>query len=303
MNGIKRAMLGIVGMQRQPELLQLSTLPTGLCITWEKIQSLPRSKLESIKSKGLLRSAELMDSNKFESFLKRAEVTELLTRYFAALDQKNFEFATMNLIFADDASVMRPNGTQMIGPKAIGESHSKSLGRFRATQHLTSGFVVMLNDQEKAEFRGNLAAMHLWAEGFGDTTVDPNDNYFLAGGVISGKAEMTRQGWRITQLSNEIVWIKGTGFKQLLQTQKHRSSNCASQRWGIRCFSVRVPRLSLRRRSTSGNRAANEDKMEPSATAPSLCVPGYVSARTVACPPISGMGVLRLWCKRHWNQR
>jgi hypothetical protein len=162
---------------------------------------------------------EVMNSNRFESFLKRADITELINRYFAALDQKNFDFTTMNLIFADDASVVRPNGTEMIGPKAIGESHSNSFIRFRATQHLTSGLVVTLNDQEKAKFRGNLVAMHLWAEGLGDTTVNPNDNYFLAGGVISGKAEMTRQGWRITQLSNENIWIKGTGFKQLLQTQ------------------------------------------------------------------------------------
>src|SRR5215831_2847119 len=155
----------------------------------------------------------------FESFLKIAEIIDLINRYLAALDQKNCDFKTMNLIFADDAGVVRPNGTEMIGPKAIAESHSNSLIRFRATQHLTSGIVVTFNDDEKAEFRGNLVAMHLWAAGLGDTTVDPNDNYFLAGGVISGKAEMTRQGWRITQLSNENIWVKGTGFKQLLQTQ------------------------------------------------------------------------------------
>ena len=154
-----------------------------------------------------------------ESFLKRAEIMELINRYFAALDQKTFDSTTMNLIFEDDASIVRPNGAETIGYKAIGESHRKSFIRFRATQHITSGFVVTLNDHEKAEFRGNLVAMHVWAEGLGDTTVDPNDNYFLAGGVISGKAEMTSQGWRIIQLSNDVIWRKGTGFKQILQTQ------------------------------------------------------------------------------------
>ena len=148
-----------------------------------------------------------------------AEVPELVNRYLAALDRKDCEPATMNLIFVDDGRIVRPNGAETIGPKAIGESHRNSFVRFRATQHLTSGFIVTLHDHEQAEFRANVVAMHLWAEGLGDTTVDPNDNYFLAGGVLSGKAEMTRQGWRITRLANEVVWRKGTGFKQMRQTK------------------------------------------------------------------------------------
>jgi hypothetical protein len=164
-------------------------------------------------------SRKFMDRDRVEDFLKKAEITELINRYFGALDQRDFDATTMRLIFADDARIVRPNGAVMIGPQTICESHRQSFVRFRATQHMASGVVVMLHDHEQAEFRGNLVAMHLWAEGLGDPTVDPNDNYFLARGVVSGKAAMTPQGWRITQLSNAVIWRKGTGFKQILQTQ------------------------------------------------------------------------------------
>src|SRR6476659_978265 len=101
-------------------------------------------------------------------------ITEVINCYFAALDQKQFDITTMSQIFADDAKVQRPNRTTMTGPKEIGDSHSQSLSRFQATQHLTSGFIITLNDDSSAEFRANLVAMHLWAEGHGDPSVDPN---------------------------------------------------------------------------------------------------------------------------------
>ena len=129
-----------------------------------------------------------MDHNRVSAFLNKAEITELINRYFGALDQRDFDATTMRLIFADDARIVRPNGAETTGPQIIGESHKKSFVRFRATQHLASGVVVTLHDHEQAAFRGNLVAIHFWAEGLGDPTVDPSDNYFPAPGVIAGKA-------------------------------------------------------------------------------------------------------------------
>lgn len=160
-----------------------------------------------------------MDNARVEAFLNKAEITELINRYFGALDQRDFDVTTMRLIFTEDARIVRPNGAAMIGPQTFGESHTHSFVRFRATQHMTSGIVVTLHDHEQAAFRGNLVAIHFWADGLGDPTVDPSDNYFLAHGVISGKVAMTSQGWRITQLANEVIWRKGTGFQQVLQTR------------------------------------------------------------------------------------
>ena len=125
----------------------------------------------------------------------------------------------MRQIFADDAKIVRPNGAVTTGSKEIGDSHSRSLSRFRATQHLTSGFIITLKNDTSAAFRANLVAMHLWAEGHGDPNANPNDNYFLAGGVITGHVTLGTSGWRVTEITNQVIWRRGTGFQQLLQTQ------------------------------------------------------------------------------------
>jgi hypothetical protein len=146
-------------------------------------------------------------------------ITEVINRYFAALDQKQFDPSTLGQIFAPDARVVRPNGSAMVGPEEIGNSHARSFSRFRATQHLTSGFIITQSDDNLAEFRANLVAMHLWAEGQGDTTADPRDNYFLAGSVITGIVSLGANGWRISEISNDPTWIQGTGFQQVLETR------------------------------------------------------------------------------------
>jgi hypothetical protein len=153
------------------------------------------------------------------TLLHTLAITAVIDRYFAALDQKQFDLPTMGQIFADNAKVMRPHGQVMTGPKEIGASHSRSFSRFRATQHLTSGFLVTLLDDTTAGFRANLVAMHLWAEGQGDPGVAPDDNYFLAGGVITGRLALLADGWRITEIANQVTWRRGTGFQQVLATR------------------------------------------------------------------------------------
>ena len=154
-----------------------------------------------------------------DKFMHTAAITEIINRYFAALDQKQFDTTTMCQIFAEGAKIVRPNGAVTTGPKEIGDSHSHSLSRFRATQHLPSSFIITLKDDISAEFRANLIAMHLWAEGHGDPNVEPNDNYFLAGGVITGHVILGASGWRMTEITNQVIWRRGTGFQQMLQTQ------------------------------------------------------------------------------------
>ena len=152
------------------------------------------------------------------SLIHTVAITALIDRYFAALDQKQFDLPTMSQIFADNAKVIRPHGQVITGTIEIGAGHSRSLSRFRATQHLTSGFLITLVDPTTAGFRANLVAMHLWAEGQGDPAVDPLDNYFLAGGVITGQVALLAQGWRITEIANQVIWRRGAGFQQMLAT-------------------------------------------------------------------------------------
>ena len=149
----------------------------------------------------------------------KLEITEVVNRYFAALDQRLFDPGTFSQIFADDAVSVRPNGAGLTGPEAIRESHVKSMERFRATQHLTSGFIIEMAGDSKADFRVNLIALHFWKDGLGDSSLSKDDNYFLAGGVVSGSAIKTSKGWRIQKIAMNAIWRKGVGFQEMLNTK------------------------------------------------------------------------------------
>jgi hypothetical protein len=153
---------------------------------------------------------------KASEWFSKLEINDLLNKYFRALDDRQLDVQTLSEIFAAEATVERPNGSILVGPQLIGEGHTDSLSHFRATQHLASGFVIRLQDG-LAQFRGNLVALHYWAEGEGDTSVAAKDNYFLAGGVISGEALLTEIGWRISKTKNTVTWRNGVGFADILR--------------------------------------------------------------------------------------
>lgn len=146
-------------------------------------------------------------------------ISELLIRYFRALDEKDFTLETMESIFTSDVSIERPNGSVLHGPADILSNQKESFTRFKATQHLLVGCDVQLNDAT-AHVRGNVIALHLWADGYGEP--DQDENYFLAGGVLTATAERTNAGWRIRSLRNEVVWRRGTGLKKLVSDPLYR---------------------------------------------------------------------------------
>ena len=149
----------------------------------------------------------------------KLEITEVINQYFAALDKHTFDVETFRKIFVDDSKVVRPHGQELTGPEEIGSSHAKSMDRFRATQHFTSGFTLDLVDESKANFRLNLIALHFWKEGFGDKNKKIDDNYFLAGGVATGRVIKTNDGWQISAIRNDVLWRQGVGFKEVLNTK------------------------------------------------------------------------------------
>jgi len=149
------------------------------------------------------------------AWVDKLALTELVTKYFQLVDDKDFAVEKLQSIFTDDGSVTRPNDAVIAGQAEIAESNSKSFARFRATQHLPSGFVIEL-DGDQAAVRVNVMAMHLWADGFGD----PNalDKHFVGGVVIQATARRTASGWRLTNLRGRNVWRSGSGFGTILQT-------------------------------------------------------------------------------------
>ena len=57
--------------------------------------------------------------------------------------------------------------------------------------------------------------MHMWQGSL--TDANEADNFFIAGGVIEAKLTKTDGRWKISQLSNTVVWRAG-GFKNMAQT-------------------------------------------------------------------------------------
>jgi len=166
---------------------------------------------------GGIREEQTMTDDQSAAWVDKLALTELVTTYFQLVDDKDLAVEKMQAIFTDDGAITRPNDAVVKGPAEIAESNRSSFARFRATQHLPSGFVIDL-DGDRATVRVNVMAMHLWADGFGD----PNalDKHFVGGVVIHASARRTASGWRLSSLRGRNVWRSGSGFGTMLQTTR-----------------------------------------------------------------------------------
>jgi SnoaL-like domain len=150
----------------------------------------------------------------------KAQIVELINRYFAAVDDKCLDFPLAESTFAPEGKVVRPNGEELVGPAAICEGQNESFARFRVTQHVMTNHVVEM-EGEHARVRANVISTHLWAPGQGDPSA--LESHFTAGGVITVEVARLEQGWRITRLENRVVWRTGSGFVQILATGRPRT--------------------------------------------------------------------------------
>ena len=140
---------------------------------------------------------------------------EVVQSYFRALDEKHCDAQYFASIFTAEARVTRPNGASLIGPEAISASHTKSFARFEGSQHLLAGHDISIAGN-KATVRANLVAMHMW-EG-SHTSANNPENFFVAGGVIQSELVQTDGQWKISHMSNNVVWRAG-GFRDVAQTK------------------------------------------------------------------------------------
>jgi uncharacterized protein (TIGR02246 family) len=145
----------------------------------------------------------------------RSEVGALLSRYFAAVDDKRLDAETVATTFTPDGRVVRPNGTALVGLDAILTGQTESFARFRATHHMITDHVTE-RDGDTVRVRANLQAMHLWA----DAHRDPHElqTQFVAGGVIHAVAVRTPTGWRLSELGMRPTWRTGAGLAAMAGT-------------------------------------------------------------------------------------
>ncbi len=140
------------------------------------------------------------------AFDDRIQICELLTRYYAAIDDRRLDRAAVDAAFTADGRWVGPTGVPRVGGAAIAAQQLEAMALFRATHHVISDHLIEV-DGDRARVRANLTAMHLWAAG----TTDPAalESHFLAGGVFEGQAERTSAGWRVRELTLRITWRQG----------------------------------------------------------------------------------------------
>jgi hypothetical protein len=100
------------------------------------------------------------------------------------------------------------------GPEAISASHQQSFARFEGSQHVAAGHDISI-DGNTAIVRANLIAMHMWQGSNSDAS--KKENFFVAGGVIEATLVQADDQWKISKISNAVIWRAG-GFKDMLQT-------------------------------------------------------------------------------------
>src|SRR4029450_8672974 len=92
----------------------------------------------------------------------RSEVAALLSRYFAAVDDKRLDAETVAATFTPDGRVGRPNGAALVGRGGILSGQNESFVRFRVTHHMITDHLIE-RDRDTIRVRANMQAMYLWA--------------------------------------------------------------------------------------------------------------------------------------------
>ncbi len=142
----------------------------------------------------------------------RTQISELLSRYCGAIDDKCISITLVAATFLPDGSYVAPNGVAIVGLEAIATRLTTSFSRFRATHHVTSDHIIDF-DGNTARLRANMTAMHLWSEEESDSR--SLQTHFVAGGVFEAVAVRATDGWRFSQLAARITWRTGAGLPML----------------------------------------------------------------------------------------
>jgi len=148
-----------------------------------------------------------------KEIVEKTQITDLLIRYFAAVDDKHIDLKIVKATFTSDAKIIRPDDAEIVGQENILDGHLKSFARFKATHHVITNFIVNINN-DIATLRSNIIANHLWADDQNNPSL--NNKHFLADGVLSAKAIKVDTHWCISELKNRVIWRTGDGMKEIL---------------------------------------------------------------------------------------
>ena len=80
-----------------------------------------------------------------KDIVEKTQITDLLIRYFAAVDDKCIDLEIVKATFTSDAKIIRPDASEMVGQENILDGHIKSFDRFKSTHHVMTNFIVDIN--------------------------------------------------------------------------------------------------------------------------------------------------------------
>ena|SRR6185369_4959354 len=151
--------------------------------------------------------------DQLKEIIERMQISDLLIRYFAAVDDKRIDMEIVKATFTDSARLIKPDGTGIVGQENILDTHLRSFARFRATHHVITNFIVDIKN-DTATLRSNIIANHMWADDENNPSL--NNKHFLADGILSARAKKVYDHWHIDELKNHVVWRTGDGMKEIL---------------------------------------------------------------------------------------
>jgi SnoaL-like domain len=136
-----------------------------------------------------------------------AEVGALLDRYLLSLDDDTLDDDWARSLFTPQARVEFPISKHE-GIDGLAAYHREALTRFERTQHLNSPAVVELAG-DRALLRANLISTHVHLPANAPSNGE-RAPLFATGTFVTGEAQRTPDGWRLSLLSFRLVWSSGS---------------------------------------------------------------------------------------------
>jgi hypothetical protein len=130
----------------------------------------------------------------------RAEIARLCDRYATHLDRSRHDDAWLDTVFTDDCLLTFPMG-QYKGMEGLARFQEMARTTFERTHHLSSNYDIEL-ETDRAQVRAHLMAAHVAHR-------DDTTHHFTIGGHYDAETVRTPRGWRIHQLTFDLVWTSG----------------------------------------------------------------------------------------------
>lgn len=124
---------------------------------------------------------------RFDAFVDRAEITELIDRYMLSLDEAVIDEEWAAVFHTEDVSAWTPLG-EGAGLARLAEGTRVALGRFQRTQHSATNHIVDL-DGDRAAVRWNALMVHLHLDTTQESRGEEPGGHFDVGVSGGGRAD------------------------------------------------------------------------------------------------------------------